>query len=119
MASALDSSDVAIRLAHEGVPLRAIARAVQIPSSSLREQLHEALSDGRLLALPKDDWPVGLPREQRSLQLSRMVREDKSALSLAVGRIFSLTATEVEIAAGAAAELIFGQGPLRHGGQHC
>jgi hypothetical protein len=84
---ALDS-DIAVRLADEGVPLRAIARAVQIPSSSLREQLHEAKSDGRLLELPCDDWPPGFPRDQRSLQLSRLMVEDRFALSLAVERLF-------------------------------
>ena len=91
MPPVLDSSDIAVRLADEGVPLRAIARAVQVPSSALREQLHEALSDGRLIALPKDDWPVGLPRDQRSLQLSRMMREDREAMHLVVMQLFGLT----------------------------
>jgi DNA-binding response OmpR family regulator len=56
----------------------------------LREQLHEALSDGRLLELPCDDWPPGCPKDQRALQISRMVRENREALHLAAMRLFSL-----------------------------
>jgi DNA-binding response OmpR family regulator len=91
MASVLDSSDIAVRLADEGVPVRAIARAVRMPSSDLRERLHEALSDGRLLELPRDDWPPGCPRDQRALQIFRMVRENREALHQAAMQQFSLT----------------------------
>jgi hypothetical protein len=48
---------IAIRLADEGVPLRAIARATNIPSTQLYETLTVARMDGRLLSLPRDDWP--------------------------------------------------------------
>ena len=91
MVAVLDSSDIAVRLADEGVPLRAIARAVRMPSSDLREQLHEALSDGRLLELPCDDWPPGCPKDQRALQISRMVRENREALHLVAMQLFGLT----------------------------
>jgi DNA-binding response OmpR family regulator len=84
-------------LADEGVPLRAIARATRIPSPDLRERLLEAQSDGRLLSLPRDDWPPGFPRDQRALQLSRLVVEHKETISLTVGRIFGLTTTEVKL----------------------
>jgi hypothetical protein len=40
--------DIAIRLAAEGVPLCAIARATRIPSAELREQLRAAQEEGRL-----------------------------------------------------------------------
>jgi two-component system, cell cycle response regulator CtrA len=90
MVVVLDSSDIAVRLADEGVPLRAIARAVRMPSSDLREQLHEALYDGRLLELPCDDWPPGCPKDKRALQISRMVRENREALHLAAMQLFSL-----------------------------
>lgn len=99
-ALALDShmnADVALRLADEGVPLRAIARATKTPSGELREQLLEALTAGRLLSLPRDDWPPGFPRDQRALQLSRLVVEHKDAVNLAIGRIFSLTSTEAKL----------------------
>lgn len=89
--------DVSIRLADEGVPLYAIARATRIPSDNLREHLHEALSKGRLLELPRDDWPPGCPRDQRALQLSRLVREDKDALVISIQHIFRLDPTKAHI----------------------
>src|SRR3954465_15888923 len=69
MGYALPAVDFAIRLADEGVPLRAIARATKIPSEELRTALEEARDDGRLIELPRDDWPPGFPRDQRALQL--------------------------------------------------
>ena len=57
------------------MPLASDARAVQKPASDLREQLHEALYDGRLLELPVDDWPPGCPKDRRALQISRMARD--------------------------------------------
>jgi DNA-binding response OmpR family regulator len=86
---------IAVRLADEGVPLRAIARATSTPSDTLRTKLHEAQAQGRLLELPRDDWPPGFPRDQRALQLSRMVTQNPEAVTLAMQKIFGLTATEV------------------------
>lgn len=81
---------IAIRLADEGVPLRAIARATEIPSTRLYETLVEAKLDGRLLSLPRDDWPPGCPRDQRALRLSRLASEHHDALLLTVKRVFAL-----------------------------
>lgn len=88
---------IAIRLADEGVPLRAIARATRIPSDDLREQLLDAQAMGQLLELPHDDWPSGFPRDQRALQLSRLVAEHKAVVDLVIGRIFGFTSTEVRL----------------------
>jgi len=82
---------IAIRLADEGVPLRAIARAVHIPSTQLYETLVEARMEGRLLSLPRDDWPPGCPRDQRSLRLSRLVTENHDTLMLTIQEVFGLT----------------------------
>lgn len=81
---------VAVRLADEGVPLRAIARATLIPSPALYERLVEAKTDGRLLSLPRDDWPPGCPRDQRALQLSRLAAENHAALVRSIQRAFRL-----------------------------
>jgi Transcriptional regulatory protein, C terminal len=89
--------DFAVRLADEGVPLRAIARATKIPSDDIRDVLFEAQRAGRLLELPRDDWPPGFPRDQRALQLSRMVVENKDALFIAVQQIFRLWQSEVPL----------------------
>jgi hypothetical protein len=90
---------IAVRLADEGVPLRAIARATNTPSDQLRAKLREAHDEGRLLDLPKEDWPPGFPRDQRALQLSRMVTQNPEAVTLAASRVFGLTATEVSLLA--------------------
>ncbi len=83
---------IAIRLADEGVPLRAIARAVEIPSTRLYETLLEAKLAGRLLSLPRDDWPPGCPRDQRALQLSRLAHLHHETLLLTIKRVFALPA---------------------------
>lgn len=89
--------DFAVRLADEGVPLRAIARATNIPSDDLRLQLQEAQMDGRLLELPRDDWPPGFPRDHRALQLSRMTSENKDAIFVAIRQTFCLQPSEVPL----------------------
>jgi hypothetical protein len=89
--------DFAVRLADEGVPLRAIARATRIPSDDLRDALFEAKREGRLLELPRDDWPPGFPRDQRALQLSRLVIENRGALFIAVQQVFHLQMAEVPL----------------------
>jgi hypothetical protein len=93
----LEPLDIAIALANEGVPTMAIARSVKISSCDLREQLHEARADGRLVQLPCEDWPPGFPRDQRSLQLSRTVVGDKNAILLSIQRTFGLTPTEARV----------------------
>jgi len=87
--------EIAIRLADEVVPLRAIARAIKESSDVLRDRLRAAQAAGRLLDLPRDDWPPGFPRDQRALQLSRLVVENRDAVLLAVQQIFHMTPTEV------------------------
>ena len=89
--------DFAVRLADEGVPLRAIARATRIPSTDLREQLREAKQDGRLVDLPKEDWPPGFPRDQRALQLSRIAGDNRSAIMLRIRQLFSFTPLEAQL----------------------
>jgi len=86
-----------VRLADEGVPLRAIARATNTPSDILRDRLHEAQAEGKLLGLPREDWPPGFPRDQRALRLSRMVTQDPETASLAMQQVFRLTPTEASL----------------------
>jgi hypothetical protein len=92
-----DAPAIAVRLADEGVPLRAIARATGTPSTKVYATLIEAKQDGRLLELPRDDWPPGCPRDQRALQLSRLVTENKPMLLLAVQGLFGITRTQARI----------------------
>jgi DNA-binding winged helix-turn-helix (wHTH) protein len=89
--------DLAVRLANEGVPVRAIARAIQLPSAEIRGQLESARALGYLIDIPCEDWPAGYPREQRLLQLARLASRNKPALETAVRGIFKLSPKEAEI----------------------
>jgi DNA-binding winged helix-turn-helix (wHTH) protein len=93
----LPLESIAVRLADEGVPLRAIARATSTSSEAVREKLHAAKSAGQLFDLPQEDWPPGFPRDQRALQLSRMTSQNPGAVTLAMQQVFSLTVTEVTL----------------------
>lgn len=54
-----------VRLADEGVPVKALARAFRRSSEDLYFILRDALEDGRIIALPAADWPVEGNRSMR------------------------------------------------------
>jgi hypothetical protein len=89
--------DIAVRLANEGVPVRAIARAVQLPSADVRVGLESARQQGYLIELPCEDWPNGYPRGQRLARLAQAVGYNKSALQAAARTVFNLTPGEASI----------------------
>jgi hypothetical protein len=78
-------------------PLGAIARAIQIPSTTLREHLAAAKSSGALIDLPREDWPPGYPRDERALALSRLVSKDRGEIVFQAARLFGLQPMEVTI----------------------
>jgi hypothetical protein len=82
---------IAVALADEGVPIRAIARATRISSENLRERLRAAKDIGNLVELPRDDWPPGFPRDQRALHLSRLAARSRSELAVVTQRVFGLS----------------------------
>ena len=60
------STGIVVRLADEGIPVRAIARGVQVPSESIRDVLHLAIDLGQIVGMPRDDWPINVLRDNRS-----------------------------------------------------
>ncbi len=54
-----------VRMGDEGIPINAIARTLKHPSGEVREKLKQAIDDGRLLNMPRDDWPPGSQRDER------------------------------------------------------
>lgn len=89
---------VAIRMADEGIPVRAIARAVRIPGDEVYDILREAITTGTIVELPKDDWPPGSNRSSRSVfQGTPLEQED--ALKFACARVFKATRLEAAILA--------------------
>src|SRR5215831_7495321 len=89
--------ELIIRLANEGVPVQAIARATGWPYAELLPQLQTAQSNGDLVAIPAVDWPAGYPREQKLLHLSRAVANSKADLEVTIRRVFGLSERPAQI----------------------
>ena len=89
---------IAIRMADEGIPVRAIARSVRLPSEDVYEILKEAIGRGSLVELPKDDWPVGTTRGSRGA-FNRTSVETDEALKAACARVFRATPLEAALLA--------------------
>lgn len=58
----IEMTNVAILLAHEGVPVGAIARAMQRTPEVIRDLLDIAAEDGKIVIPPATDWPKGTAR---------------------------------------------------------
>lgn len=89
--------DVAVSLADEGVPVRAIARSVKIPGEDLYDILHNAIETGKLISLPKDDWPPGARRSDRHQAEGTVLSRDFDTLSLACCAHFKLTRMQAAV----------------------
>jgi two-component system cell cycle response regulator CtrA len=84
---------IAIRLADEGIPIRAIARATSLPSSDIYELLRDAVATGLIVELPKDDWPPGSNRGSRVVFHGTPL-EQEEALKIACARKFKTSPLE-------------------------
>lgn len=82
--------NVAVRLADEGVPVRAIVRALMLPAEEVREVLEAASERGMILNIPRDDWPPGTRRDERTPDTVPLELEDDRLVMLAM-RTFTLT----------------------------
>ena len=82
---------IAVRLADEGVPVRAIARAIQQSSEDVRDALHNAIDLGQIVGMPRDDWPINVLRENRIPDTlgNRRVDDEKTIFNIA--RLFKVT----------------------------
>jgi hypothetical protein len=88
--TALSSADIAVRLADEGIPVRAIARAIKVAGEEVYEVLRGAMLEGRLIGLPKDDWPPGSPRANR-LQADHNLLTDEEQIKFLCSVQFKTT----------------------------
>lgn len=86
---------VAVALADEGVPVAAIARSVHLPSDEVRSALREAISEGRIVEMPRDDWPPNLRRVDRLPGAGQTYTDEQ--LSTYCRRLFQLTALEATV----------------------
>lgn len=86
----------AIRMADEGIPVRVIARATQLPSSEIYETLRDAINKGLIVAMPRDEWPPGSTRGSR-FPFAATILEDDEALKIACALCFKTTPLEASI----------------------
>jgi Transcriptional regulatory protein, C terminal len=89
----IDMLPVIIRLADEGIPIRAIARTTLVPSDELYLHLREAIDAGTLLEMPRDDWPVGTLRHNRAVFYGTPLEQAES-LKFACARFFKASPLE-------------------------
>ncbi len=81
---------LAARLADEGLPIGAIARSLKIPTQDVRDLLREALEEGIIVELPREEWPPGLKRNSFGPPLDNFVSND-TMLRIACCRLFGAT----------------------------
>lgn len=91
--------NVAVRLADEGVPVRAIVRALMLPYDEVREVLTAASERGMILSVPRDDWPPGVRRDERAPDTTPLEFEDEHMTMLTM-RTFNITPTMAKIFVG-------------------
>jgi DNA-binding response OmpR family regulator len=84
---------IAVRLADEGIPIRAIARATSLSSADIYELLRDAVASGTIVELPQDDWPKGSKRSAREI-FNGSPLENPEALKIACARKFKASPLE-------------------------
>jgi hypothetical protein len=83
---------IAARLAHEGVPVSAIARALARPSSDVRDCLEYHLEIGGITEMPVSDWP---PTARRADRLPAFLQKEPEKIQLlSCQRVLKLTPLE-------------------------
>lgn len=82
-------SQIASRLANEGIPVNVIARGLETPAADIRVVLDEALASGRITEMPAADWP---PTARRADHLPPHIAAARDAdLVTSFMRVFKLT----------------------------
>jgi len=90
------ASALAVRMADEGIPVRAIARATRLPSDQVYSALRDAIDRGLIFQIPKDDWPVGSTRETRTPQFPSALSNDDDFL-FACAQAYKITRLEASV----------------------
>jgi hypothetical protein len=84
-------ANMAIRLADEGVPISAIARASQHRAVDVRSVLKGAMDSGLLVEMPAEDWPPNTRRDMRAPTLPPIRMADLESVAVAVQLTFRLS----------------------------
>lgn len=86
-----DTMRIVVRLADEGIPVRAIARAIKISSEAVRDMVHTAIDLGQIVGMPRDDWPINVLRENRIPDALGKPRMDDEKTIFNIARLFKVT----------------------------
>jgi len=89
--------DIAVALADEGVPVRAIARSVKIPGEDIYDILKNAIEEGKLISLPKDDWPPSNRRSARYQAENTILSHNDDTLGMACSSYFKMTRLQAAV----------------------
>lgn len=84
------ANHVAVRLADEGVPICAIARATQRRSEDICNAVKDAIADGSITTMPAMDWPAGSRREGRFPMLKPISMDEVEPVAIALRLAFRL-----------------------------
>lgn len=98
----MDLSVLVVRAADEGMPIAALKRVFNnTPDGEplpIRSILHDAVTHGRLVQMPAEDWPVNTRREDRVPTIPvHELREDEAGLLMKLARVFRTTRLESSI----------------------
>lgn len=74
-------AQVAIRLAGEEVPVRVIARSLQTPADEIRDILHDAVANGRIIRVPRDDWHPHPRGQQAPVSITAKMEDEDLVLN--------------------------------------
>lgn len=83
---------IAVRLADEGVPIAAAARALKRSSIAVRNAINDAVASGDIVCKPREDWAPGTTREAR--KQDDTLNLDDTVLGDLCMQAFRLTGTE-------------------------
>lgn len=90
-------AEIAVRLADEGIPIRAIARAVKYSSENIRDVLHTALDCGQLVQMPRDDWPIGVARDRHIPDALSAKPVETEQMIFNIVRLFKVTKLQAAV----------------------
>lgn len=82
-----------VRLADEGVPIRALVRVFRRPFSEVESLLKSARADARIIDLPAADWPADSRRANRMPTITPVRGEATEDFILTVRQTFRLAPT--------------------------
>jgi DNA-binding response OmpR family regulator len=92
-----DINEYIIRAADEGVPIGALKRIFQ-PQFDIRPIIHQAVASGRLIEMPREDWPPLVPRDQRTPTVAaHKLGEDDREATMRMARRLKTTKLESRI----------------------